>query len=44
VYRCHGGSKAVTYFGLTVGLLAALMGDALIEGIAGHGTWREANA
>jgi len=24
--------------------LAALRGDALIEGIAGHGTWREASA
>ena len=44
VYGRHEASKAATYFGLTVGLFLAPRGDALIEGIAGHETWREANA
>ena len=44
VYGRHEASKAATYFGLTVGLFVAPRGDALIEGIAGHETWREANA
>jgi len=44
VYGRHEASKAATYFGLTVGLFVASRGDALIEGIADHETWREANA